>query len=98
MVRDRLDDAQLAQARADLPAWDVSSEALFRVFRFPDFVTAFGFMASSALVAERLDHHPEWSNVYGTVEVRLTTHDRDGVTGLDLELAHAMDQLATGAA
>jgi 4a-hydroxytetrahydrobiopterin dehydratase len=57
-------------------------------------VTAFGFMAAAALIAERMNHHPEWFNVYGTVRVHLTTHDAGGITGSDLALARAMDGLA----
>ncbi len=61
---------------------------------FKDFSEAFGFMARAALVAEKLDHHPEWSNVYKTVEVTLSTHDAGGLTELDVKLAEAMDKLA----
>jgi 4a-hydroxytetrahydrobiopterin dehydratase len=63
-------------------------------FVFKDFSEAFGFMARAALVAEKLDHHPEWSNVYKTVEVTLSTHDAGGLTELDVKLAEAMDKLA----
>lgn len=69
-------------------------DAIVRTFRFADFKAAFGFMTQVALEAERLDHHPEWSNVYSTVEATLTTHDAGGVTGLDLELARFMDARA----
>lgn len=65
-----------------------------KTFRFEDFKQAFAFMAASALKAEQMDHHPEWFNVYNRVEVVLTTHDADGVTTLDLELAGFMDQTA----
>ena len=69
-------------------------DAIIRTYKFADFKTAFGFMTSCALKAETMDHHPEWFNVYNNVEVTLTTHDADGVTALDVELAHFMDALA----
>ena len=77
-----------------LPGWTLAGGKLHREFRFANFVEAFGFMASVALVAEKMDHHPEWSNVYATVAVDLTTHDADGVTTLDFELASAMNAAA----
>jgi 4a-hydroxytetrahydrobiopterin dehydratase len=70
-------------------------EAIQRTFVFKDFNEAFGFMARSALVAEKSDHHPEWRNVYKTVEVVLATHDAGGVTALDIELAKAMNAIAS---
>jgi len=70
-------------------------DAISKTFKFADFKTAFGFMTSCALKAEQMDHHPEWFNVYNRVEVTLTTHDADGVTALDVELAGYMDQLAS---
>ena len=69
-------------------------EAIQRTFSFKDFNEAFGFMARAALVAEKSDHHPEWRNVYKTVEVVLSTHDAGGVTALDIELAKAMNAIA----
>jgi 4a-hydroxytetrahydrobiopterin dehydratase len=69
-------------------------EAIARTFVFKDFNEAFGFMSRAALVAEKSDHHPEWRNVYKTVEVVLATHDAGGVTALDIELAKAMDGIA----
>ena len=69
-------------------------DAITRKFVFKDFNEAFGFMARAALVAEKLDHHPEWSNVYKTVEVTLSTHDAGGLTALDIKLAETMDKLA----
>lgn len=69
-------------------------KAITRTFKFKDFSGAFGFMARSALAAEKLDHHPEWSNVYNKVEVRLTTHDAGGLTEKDVALAKAMDAAA----
>jgi 4a-hydroxytetrahydrobiopterin dehydratase len=69
-------------------------DAISRKFVFKDFNEAFGFMARAALVAEKLDHHPEWSNVYKTVDVTLSTHDAGGLTELDIKLAEVMDKLA----
>ncbi|MEM8741376.1 MAG: 4a-hydroxytetrahydrobiopterin dehydratase [Pseudomonadota bacterium] len=69
-------------------------DALAKTFRFADFSAAFGWMTQIALTAEKMDHHPEWANVYNRVEVTLTTHDAGGLTQLDLDLAAAMDRLA----
>ncbi|MFP4518740.1 MAG: 4a-hydroxytetrahydrobiopterin dehydratase [Oceanicaulis sp.] len=69
-------------------------DAVRKVFKFADFKTAFGFMTTVALKAEQMDHHPEWFNVYNTVDVTLSTHDAGGVTGKDLELAKFMDAAA----
>ena len=69
-------------------------DAIARTFRFKDFNAAFGFMARVALMADKLDHHPEWFNVYNRVEVTLATHDADGVTELDVTLARFMDEIA----
>jgi 4a-hydroxytetrahydrobiopterin dehydratase len=69
-------------------------DAIARKFVFKDFNQAFGFMTRAALVAEKMDHHPEWFNVYKTVEVTLSTHDAGGVTELDIRLAEAMDKIA----
>jgi len=69
-------------------------DAIAKKFVFADFNAAFGFMTRAALIAEKLDHHPEWFNVYKTVEVTLSTHDAGGLTELDVKLAEAMDKLA----
>src|SRR6201997_3805754 len=84
------------QALAALPGWTEAAgrEAIAKTFTFKDFNEAFGFMARVALVAEKNDHHPEWRNVYKTVDVVLATHDAGGVTALDIALAKAMDQIA----
>lgn len=84
----------LNDALAALPQWSLQDEKLYRKLRFDNFVSAFGFMASVALVAEKMDHHPEWFNVYGTVEIFLTTHDAQGVSERDVALAQAIDALA----
>ena len=96
MSRARLTDAQITTELAAMPGWARSDDALTHTFQFADFVTAFGFMASAALVAERMNHHPEWFNVYGKVDVRLSTHDAGGITALDVELARAMSSIAAG--
>jgi 4a-hydroxytetrahydrobiopterin dehydratase len=70
-------------------------DAITKKFVFEDFNEAFGFMARAALVAEKLDHHPEWFNVYKNVEVTLSTHEANGLTDLDLKLAEAMDKIAS---
>jgi 4a-hydroxytetrahydrobiopterin dehydratase len=71
-------------------------DAIVKTFRFKDFAAAFGFMAQVALIAERMDHHPEWSNVYNRVEILLTTHVSGGVTERDVKLAQAIDTAAAG--
>ena len=85
-----------ADALAGLPGWVAAREgkAIARTFKFADFNAAFGFMTRAALAAEKLDHHPEWFNVYNRVEVTLATHDAGGVTSLDVELARFMDEAA----
>lgn len=85
-----------AAAIARLDGWAAvdGRDAIVKSFRFADFNAAFGFMTRVALLADKLDHHPEWSNVYNRVEVLLTTHDADGVTELDVALAAFMDQIA----
>lgn len=90
-------DARKA-ALARLSGWrEVSGrDAIAKKFTFKDFNQAFGFMTRAALVAEKMDHHPEWFNVYKTVEVTLATHDAGGVTELDVKLAEAMDKIAGG--
>jgi 4a-hydroxytetrahydrobiopterin dehydratase len=79
---------------ANLPGWTLANDKLHRKFEFTDFVNAFGFMTQVAIIAEKMDHHPEWSNVYNRVEVFLTTHDAGGLTKLDFELAAHMNRLA----
>lgn len=88
-----LSGAERASAMLGLPGWrEVDGrDAIAKSFRFHDFAEAFGFMTRVALVAERMNHHPEWSNVYNRVEVLLTTHDAGGLTDKDIRLAHAME-------
>jgi len=89
-----LTPSELQAGLKDLPRWVERDGKLCRKFEFEDFVSAFSFMTAVALVSESRDHHPEWTNVYGTVDVALVTHDAGGITTKDLELAHAMDRLA----
>ncbi len=98
MARKLLTEDELRTALAGLDGWRKAEgrEAIEKSFRFADFNAAFGFMTRAALHAEKLDHHPEWFNVYNRVEVTLSTHSAGGVTGLDVELARRMDALAAG--
>lgn len=90
-----LNDTDRATAVSALPHWtyDAAACAITRQFAFADFVAAFGFMTRVALLAERADHHPEWSNVYNRVTIALTTHDAGGVSQRDIDLAHAIDAI-----
>jgi 4a-hydroxytetrahydrobiopterin dehydratase len=92
----RLNPEDKAEALATLPGWRMveGRDAITRHYRFRDFNEAFGFMVRVALIAEKMDHHPEWTNVYRDVTVTLSTHDAGGLTRLDMELAQAMDRLA----
>ena len=92
----KLDNAARKSALAKLNGWSEVSgrDAITRKFTFKNFNEAFGFMTRAALVAEKMDHHPEWSNVYKTVDVTLSTHDAGGLTELDVKLAEAMDKIA----
>lgn len=93
---ERLSADARKQALSGIPGWAEigGRDAIGRTFVFKDFNEAFGFMTRAALVAEKMDHHPEWRNVYRTVEVVLSTHDAGGVTALDIELAKAMNAIA----
>jgi 4a-hydroxytetrahydrobiopterin dehydratase len=92
--RELVSEDALALHLAAHPGWQVVDGKLHRELRFPDFVEAFGFMTRAAIVAQGMDHHPEWSNVYGTVVIDLVTHSAGGISGNDLELAAALDGLA----
>jgi 4a-hydroxytetrahydrobiopterin dehydratase len=81
---------------AAFPAWTYEGGRLHREFLFAGFSEAFGFMARAALFAEKIDHHPDWSNVWNRVTVNLQTHDAGGVTDLDFRLAEEMDRIAGG--
>jgi 4a-hydroxytetrahydrobiopterin dehydratase len=94
----KLDPQARSAALARLSGWQQTPgrDAITKTFVFADFNQAFGFMTRAALVAEKMDHHPEWSNVYKTVVVTLSTHDAGGLTALDVTLAEAMDRIAAG--
>ena len=91
----KLSDPEIRTRLQTLPGWDLAGGKLRREFIFQDFVTAFGFMSQVALIAEKMDHHPEWSNVYNKVDVTLSTHDAGGVTELDIQLAAFMDNVVS---
>lgn len=94
----QMTEAERAEVLPELIAagWAMQPErdALFKMFRFKNFAEAFGFMTEAAIWAEKLNHHPEWSNVYNRVEIVLTTHDAGGLSALDITLARRMDKIA----
>ena len=94
MARERIGAAAAGARPSGWSAGPGKRDAIVKTFAFADFNAAFGFMTRVALMADKLDHHPEWSNVYNRVEVLLATHDADGVTELDVELAAFMDRIA----
>ncbi len=96
MAIPQLTDTQRAEALAALPEWALRADglAIERRFKFKTFSEAFAFMARVALIAEKLDHHPEWSNVYNRVAITLTTHDAGGLSERDVRMAKAIDTLA----
>jgi len=91
----KLTEEERTIALGDLQGWSLASDrdAIERTFTFADFVEAFGFMTRVALLAEKADHHPEWSNVYNRVEIALTTHDAGGLSQRDIDMAKAIDAL-----
>lgn len=93
----KLSDEEVSSKLVSLPEWRIVDGKLHRSFEFGDFVEAFGFMSQLALLAEKLSHHPEWSNVYNRVWINLTTHDVGGISELDFELAAAADRLGARA-
>ena len=95
-MAERLSHEARRQALAELPGWTEvgGREAITRTFQFADFSEAFGFMTRVALAAERMNHHPEWSNVWNRVTITLATHDAGGVTQLDVDLAEAIGAAA----
>jgi len=88
-IMDTLNPADVA---SDLPGWTGGDNSIKKSFKFEDFAEAFGFMTQIAIVADRMDHHPEWFNVYNRVDITLTTHDAGGVTEKDVTLAKAMEK------
>lgn len=97
-MADRLADSEIEEALKGLEGWTLQNGKLNRDFKFASFVEAFGFMTSAAIEAEKMNHHPEWFNVYSKVNVQLVTHSADGVTDLDVNLAKKMNTLASGTA
>ena len=94
MAVTKLTDAEINAQLEGIPGWTVENEKLHKEFQFDSFVEAFGFMASVALIAESMNHHPEWFNVYNRVTVDLATHDAGGISALDFELAKKIDGLS----
>ena len=94
-MAERLTDSEIEEILPGLDGWSLDNGKLNRDFKFANFVEAFGFMTSAAIEAEKMDHHPEWSNVYSKVSVHLVTHSADGITSLDVELAKKMNALAS---
>jgi 4a-hydroxytetrahydrobiopterin dehydratase len=90
----KLTDAKISSAVSKLPGWKVANAKLHREYKFPDFAHAFGFMATAAPLIEKMQHHPEWANVYNKVTVDLTTHDAGGITQKDVDLAVLLEGIA----
>jgi 4a-hydroxytetrahydrobiopterin dehydratase len=95
MARQKLSDAELRSALGTLSGWSLQDGKLHREYKFPDFAHAFGFMATSAVLIEKMNHHPEWSNVYNRVTIDLTTHDSGGITHNDVDLARVLEDIAS---
>ena len=93
-MAEKLNKEDISASLDELPGWALENEKLRREFKFANFVEAFGFMTSAAMEAEKMNHHPEWFNVYSKVVVELTTHDAGGITELDVQLARKMSNLA----
>lgn len=95
MARYKVSDEELSEAMAKLPGWSLQEGKLHKEYRFASFARAMGWMTSVAIVADKMNHHPEWSNVYNRVKVDLVTHDLGNVvSSWDLELAYKMEELA----
>ena len=90
----KLTDTNIASAVTKLPGWKLKKAKLHREYKFPDFAHAFGFMATAAPLIEKMQHHPEWANVYNRVTVDLTTHDAGGITQKDVNLATLLESIA----
>ena len=90
----KLTPDQIATALSSLPGWRVLKSKLHREYQFADFIHAFGFMATAAIAIEKMNHHPEWSNVWNRVAVDLNTHDAGGITAKDVKLAKTLEKLA----
>ncbi len=90
----KLSDGDIQAGLKDLPGWTAVQGKLHRAYKFPDFAHAMGFMATAAPLIERMNHHPEWANVYNRVTIHLVTHDSGGITKKDLELAGVLEGIA----
>ena len=90
----RLSSEEIDQSLRQVQGWQVVNNKLHREYRFADFIHAFGFMATAAIAIEKMNHHPEWSNVYNRVTIDLTTHDSGGITQNDIDLAQLLDGIA----
>jgi 4a-hydroxytetrahydrobiopterin dehydratase len=90
----KLSDGEISSALENLPSWTLKSGKLHREYKFPNFAHAFGFMATAAPTIEKRDHHPEWANVYNRVTVDLVTHDAQGITQKDVDLATLLEGIA----
>jgi 4a-hydroxytetrahydrobiopterin dehydratase len=95
MVRRKVTDEELAEALQRLPGWEVKEDKLHKEFKFGSFAEAMGWMVSSGIQADKMDHHPEWANVYSRVTVDLVTHDLGALSTLDVALAEKMEELAS---
>jgi 4a-hydroxytetrahydrobiopterin dehydratase len=94
MLMSKFSASELKDALAGLPGWTLADGKLHKEYKFADFIHAFGFMATSALGIEKMNHHPEWFNVYNQVTVDLSTHDAGGITSKDVKLAKLLDATA----
>lgn len=93
-TRQKLSEAEVVSRLSEAQGWEFIDGKLSKTFVFDSFVNAFGFMASVALTAEAMNHHPEWSNVYNRVSISLTTHDAGGISDLDFTLAQRIENIA----
>lgn len=90
---ERLDDKQIQEELGRLEGWAINQGSLSKSFKFSDFVTAFGFMTQVALEAEKMDHHPDWTNTYNKVQINLVTHDASAITTNDVKLANIIESI-----
>ena len=88
-----LSDQQIGLLKDKLPNWSIREKKLIRELSFPNFINAFGFITKVAMIAETMNHHPEWSNCYSKVNIELSTHELGGISNLDIELARNIDKL-----
>ena len=95
MAREKLSEADITSRLPEVPGWELTDGKLQRTFTFDNFVQAFGFMTSVALLAESMDHHPDWSNVYHRVTIGLNTHDVRGISQLDFDLAKKINGIVS---